>query len=146
MDEITKEEIGSVFGEPKNYPRYQASFFIGNGGRDNQIVVRHDSWKAFVGDLVKVRKIQDESGARKVEAEVEKKAAEAFTSTPKEDHNPLRLTCPYHGDTLVWRPAGVSKRTGKPYDGFLSCSAKKEDGSYCNWTPPKDAINKEKTK
>ena len=29
--------------------------------------------------------------------------------------------CPICGETMVLRPPGVSKKTGKPYDAFMSC-------------------------
>lgn len=136
---ITKEEMNEVFGEPKNYPRYQASFFIGgNGNKDNQIVIRHDNWKEFVGDLVKVRKIQDKSK----QVETEEKAAEAFVGKKEND---LALTCPHHKVKLVHRQ-GVSKKTGNPYD-FWGCP-KMDDGKYCDytWNSKKDSVNKRKVK
>ena len=142
MDEITKEEIGSVFGEPKNYPRYQASFFIGeNGDKKNQIVVRNDNWKEFVEDLTKVKDIQDKA---KEKAKMEKKAAGAFSSDVQEETD-LGLVCPHHKVKLVHRQ-GVSKKTGKPYD-FWACP-EMEDGKYCGytWNPKKDSINKREVK
>ena len=30
-------------------------------------------------------------------------------------------TCPIHHVKAVYRPSGVSKKTGKPYPGFYSC-------------------------
>lgn len=37
---------------------------------------------------------------------------------------PSRTTCPIHH--VAWKqiPAGVSKRTGRPYDAFLACPEK----------------------
>jgi hypothetical protein len=40
-------------------------------------------------------------------------------------------TCPVHGNTVVYRPSGISKKTGKPYAGFYACTARNTDGSYC---------------
>lgn len=39
--------------------------------------------------------------------------------------------CPIHGNTVVYRPSGISKKTGKPYPGFYACTAKNADGSFC---------------
>ena len=39
--------------------------------------------------------------------------------------------CPIHGNTVTYRPSGISKSTGKPYPGFYSCTAKTPDGMFC---------------
>ena len=43
--------------------------------------------------------------------------------------------CPIHRVALTWRPAGVSKRTGKAYAGFYACPEKNQDGSFCTYKP-----------
>lgn len=45
---------------------------------------------------------------------------------------PEQPVCPLHGQTMVYRPAGVAKGTGRPYPGFWACTQKKSDGKYCN--------------
>lgn len=42
--------------------------------------------------------------------------------------------CAIHHVPMTWRPAGVSKTTGRPYPGFWSCP-EKVDGRYCNYKP-----------
>lgn len=43
--------------------------------------------------------------------------------------------CPVHGIPFVMQPGGVSKKTGKPYNGFWKCNGKNPDGSYCQQKP-----------
>ena len=38
--------------------------------------------------------------------------------------------CPIHGNTVVYRPSGISK-AGKPYPGFYSCTFRMPDGTFC---------------
>ena len=44
-------------------------------------------------------------------------------------------TCGIHGVAMVWKPAGVSKKTGKAYPGFYSCPSRNADGSFCTFRP-----------
>lgn len=54
---------------------------------------------------------------------------------PVESEDPIMTSttprCPVHGDTVTYRPSGVSKKTGKAYTGFYSCSFRMPDGSFC---------------
>lgn len=43
--------------------------------------------------------------------------------------------CKVHNQAMVWRPAGISTKTGKAYPGFFSCQVKTEDGKYCTYRP-----------
>ena len=43
--------------------------------------------------------------------------------------------CPIHKVALVWKPAGVSKKTNRPYPGFYSCPGRNPDGSFCSFHP-----------
>ena len=45
--------------------------------------------------------------------------------------------CPVHKNAMTFKPAGVSKRTGKPYNGFWSCGIKNTDGTFCTYRPQK---------
>ena len=44
-------------------------------------------------------------------------------------------SCPTHRRPWVHREGGVSKTTGKPFDGFWSCSAPKDAAGYCKLRP-----------
>ena len=48
---------------------------------------------------------------------------------------PGEWTCPVHG-TGHWIPAGISKKTGKPYAAFRACDAKMPDGTWCKEAAP----------
>ena len=50
----------------------------------------------------------------------------AHTATEQEQPK-----CPIHGPTMIYRPAGISKSTGKPYPGFWTCSEKSKEGVFC---------------
>lgn len=50
---------------------------------------------------------------------------------PAQTFKPIGWTCPTHGTQKVI-PAGVSSKTGKPYDAFVACG---ERG--CNEKPPR---------
>lgn len=43
--------------------------------------------------------------------------------------------CKIHGTPFVLHPAGVSKKTGKPFAAFWSCPEKNADGSFCKEKP-----------
>ena len=55
---------------------------------------------------------------------------------PKDQPTGITPKCGIHGTEMNWR-TGVSKKTGKPY-AFWSCPSKNADGSWCNFTPPKE--------
>jgi len=144
MDKIEKE-MESLYSP--NYPRFQASFFIGNGGKDNQIVVRNEDWEEFKKDLIRVKEIR-ETAEKKYKKEVA--PAEAFVSpqapqtpqgTPQVD---IGYVCPHHNKKMTKMPAGTSK-AGKPYNAFWSCGEKNPDNSWCSYKPelvkPQDKIN-----
>lgn len=44
-----------------------------------------------------------------------------MTEAAEEIFKPLIGTCPVHHKTWKTVPAGVSKKTGKPYSSFLAC-------------------------
>jgi len=43
-------------------------------------------------------------------------------------------TCPQCGNDLKLVPSGISKKTGKPYNSFYSCSAR------CGYTQPTKSV------
>ncbi len=43
-------------------------------------------------------------------------------------------TCGIHNVPMNWKPGGVSRTTGKPYNGFWSCN-EKINGQFCNFRP-----------
>ena len=63
----------------------------------------------------------------------EAKSAPPQPITPEKDPIMTSTTprCPIHGNTVTYRPSGISKKTGKPYPGFYSCTAKTPDGQFC---------------
>jgi hypothetical protein len=66
-------------------------------------------------------------------------AIEAAVSTPPSlpRANESILGCPDHHEPYVFREGGVSKTTGKPYDGFWTCKGKTPDGGFCRSKPPR---------
>jgi hypothetical protein len=50
---------------------------------------------------------------------------------PKAQTPNVELYCSVHDNTIGKVPAGVSKKTGKPYKAFISCSIR-ENGKFCN--------------
>ena len=55
--------------------------------------------------------------------------------TPQQEIDPIMSAttpvCPIHGATVVYRPSGISKKTGKGYAGFYACTARNADNSFC---------------
>ena len=45
--------------------------------------------------------------------------------------------CGIHHIEMTWKNPGVSKKTGKPYNGFWACALKMPDGSFCQFKPEK---------
>ena len=45
--------------------------------------------------------------------------------------------CPDHGEPFVFREGGISKATGKAYEGFWTCKGKTPDGGFCRSKPPR---------
>jgi hypothetical protein len=45
--------------------------------------------------------------------------------------------CPDHGEPYVYREGGISKATGKSYEGFWTCKGKTPDGGFCRSKPPR---------
>ena len=45
-------------------------------------------------------------------------------------------SCPLHHQEMTWVEAGVSKKTGKAYQGFWSCKTRTQDGKFCSEKPP----------
>ena len=43
--------------------------------------------------------------------------------------------CPVHGTPMSFKPPGISKTSGKPYQGFWSCGQRNADNSYCRAKP-----------
>jgi hypothetical protein len=48
---------------------------------------------------------------------------------------PPQPICGVHKTAMTLKPAGVSKKTGKPYPAFWSCGQPTDDGGYCNYRP-----------
>jgi len=100
-------------------PKYQWSKFV-NGGRDEQFVVRTETFGELVEGMEKIKGlIAKDALIAPVVAPVVAPSVDLSTNA----------TCPVHGTPLVWK-AGTSKTTGKPY-GFWACPTKNADGSYC---------------
>lgn len=99
---------------------YQWSKF--NADKSEQYVVRTDNWEELVDGIGKVKGIvpsenpfPDDEGHR----------AHSVNQTEEVKR------CPKHGTQLNWKPAGVSKQTGRPYNGFWSCPERTPAGEYC---------------
>lgn len=45
--------------------------------------------------------------------------------------------CGVHGTPMRYREGGISKKIGKPYNGFWSCGQKDDFGGYCDYKPEK---------
>lgn len=58
-------------------------------------------------------------------------------NAPQEATAPTATVCGIHGTPLTLIPAGVSKKTGKPYNSFYICNTKNADGSSCSFKPTK---------
>ena len=43
--------------------------------------------------------------------------------------------CGIHKVPMNWREPGISKTTGKAYNGFWACPMKNPDGSFCKYRP-----------
>ena len=52
----------------------------------------------------------------------------------KQATQPSHPVCKVHGNTMSLRPAGTSKKTGKPYPAFWACTFKDVNGAYCRET------------
>ena len=48
------------------------------------------------------------------------------------------MNCPECGSEIKTVPAGISTRTGKPYDSFQACSNRE-----CKWKPPQETPRRE---
>lgn len=78
--------------------------------------------------------------ADSIDAAIETPASEPVAPPPppstQQQHVDTALgICPVHRTAWSARPGGVSKRTGKAYKGFWSCSQRNPDDSYCNERP-----------
>lgn len=101
------------------YPKFQYSAFLGD--REEQLVIRADSWEEFT-DLKK-----------KANLIIEKKKSSAPVQQPQLPGPGEAPICQQHNAPMTWRE-GVSKKTGKPY-AFWACATKNPDGSFCNYKP-----------
>jgi len=105
--------------------KYQKSWTIGN----EMLVVRADNWEDF-----KEAKENMETMVPKTKAFPDDAGRMA---TDKTEINPSIPECPVHNIPMRWKSGGISKTTGKPYQGFYSCPERNEDGSYCRAKPAK---------
>ena len=80
-----------------------------------------------------------ESNAAPTPRPFSKPAVEAAISTPPRVHpsSDAVLACPDHGEPYVYREGGISKATGKAYEGFWTCKGRTPDGGYCRSKPPR---------
>lgn len=63
-------------------------------------------------------------------------AAPPPTPSTQQQHVDTALgICPVHRTAWSARPGGVSKKTGRTYKGFWSCSQRTDDGGYCSQKP-----------
>ena len=46
-------------------------------------------------------------------------------------------TCGIHNVPMNKVPAGISKKTEKPYNAFYACGEKDNNGNFCTYKPPK---------
>lgn len=74
--------------------------------------------------------------------DLDKMADGTLVEAPK--RMPGEWVCPIHG-TAHWVPAGVSKKTGKPYPAFRSCDARLPSGEWCPEAAPRVWSSKPKT-
>lgn len=106
-------------------PKIQWSIFSPN--QKEQYVVRVDMWEEFI-ELKKL-----------ILEEMPKNAAfpndSGPSATPESNTQVEGPMCKVHNQAMVWRPAGISTKTGKAYPGFFSCQVKTEDGRYCTYRP-----------
>ena len=91
---------------PKNYPKYQFSIFP-NGSRDEQLVIRTDTFE----ELIEAKKDIDKI--------VEKKAAKLTPATPTQPD-----WCPIHSCQMTMKK---NQKTGQTF-----FSHRLPDGSWCN--------------
>jgi hypothetical protein len=106
--------------------RYQKDWSIGG----NMFHVRADDWTDFTDACLnmetlvpKTKAFPDDVGQR--------------MATDKSQVNPSIPECPVHHVAMTWRNGGISKTTGKPYQGFFSCPERNENGEYCRAKPAK---------
>ena len=106
--------------------KYQADWSLGN----QMFHVRCDDWEAF-----KEAKENMETLLPSNKPFPDDTVGKPVATTPEKAMNaPI---CEDHHLPMTWHPAGVSKKTGKPYNGFWSCKVLNEDGSYCTFKPAK---------
>ena len=103
----------------KSYPKYQADWTVGT----RMFHVRCDDINDFQTAITNMEAIipsnkpfPDDEGNRATSPENAEGAPE----------------CGIHHIPMTWRPAGVSKTTGKHYPGFWSCP-EKVNGNYCSY-------------
>lgn len=70
-------------------------------------------------------------------------ALAGYETTPAEEMETAAEpgpVCPEHGRTMLLRPAGVSKKTGKPYPAFYGCPVRecKETVWQRDWSPGRE--------
>jgi hypothetical protein len=89
-------------------------------------------------ELLAEKKVMKEV-ADSIGTEVAPVTAPVYPIPPIVDPDPIMTStapiCDIHHVVCVWKPAGISKRTGKAYAGFYSCPNKMPDGSYCTFKP-----------
>lgn len=93
-----------------------------NGDKTEQFVVRTDNWDELLDGIGKIKGF----------APSEKPFPDDGGHMAHTEANTQEVKrCPFHGTQLKWIGPGVSKQTGRPYNGFWSCSEKMPSGEYC---------------
>jgi hypothetical protein len=87
-------------------------------------------WAICYEEIEKQEKeLKDKSDIKEVADEIP--SVDVTQESPDPIMTVTAPVCPLHNVAKVWKPAGVSKTTGKPYPGFYACPAKNLDGSFC---------------
>jgi hypothetical protein len=103
--------------------KYQKDWSIGT----TMFHVRCDDWADFCEALENMESILPKTKAFPDDT--------GNTATPPQAVTPGIPECGIHHVPMTWRGGGISKKTGKPYNGFWSCPQRNPDNSYCSFKP-----------
>lgn len=107
--------------------------FLSPKGYEESITVRANSVKEVFEKRYEILAVLEDKGCSPI-----KRVSKGFTPQPVSNTTqptkdaPL---CGIHGVAMNYRSPGISKATGKPYNGFWACPEKNADGSFCRYKP-----------
>lgn len=110
-----------------DYPKYQADWTVGN----QMFHLRTDDFSEFTKGIKDMENVIPNTSAFPNDHGTRATSPEKVKVVP---------VCEVHHIPMVMKPAGLSKKTGKPYPAFWSCGERNEDGSYCSFRPPKEEV------